>query len=265
VVVDVDEAFHIMDESHPQFAEYRPKLDALNLLMESADEIWCPTVPLQDSLIARFGQTILMPNSIDPRLWCTYRDSANSPSRDEHDPFELLYVGSVTHGSDLEMIMPVLDQLEKTTPIRLTVIGTSVRISQRSWIRQINPGVNSAYPRFAPWLRRQASLFDVGIAPLIENVFNRFKSDRQILEYQAMGLVPMASAVQPYLDSEVITDQMLCSDPEAWLNSLQSLAADPERLGHLKESVRGQSCYIWEERSAVEAGNRIANRLRQLS
>ena len=264
LIVDVDEAFHIMDESHPQFSEYQSKIDALILMMESADEIWCSTAPLQDSLNARFGQSIIIPDSLDPRLWRSYRDFINSPQREDNDCLELLYTGNVSHGSDLDMIMPVLDELEKAVPIRLTVVGVAGDISSRSWIRRLTPGVNPIYPRFAPWIRRQAPLFDVGIAPLVDNAFNQFKSDLKILEYRAMGLVPMASASQPYLDSKAIENQSLCSDPEAWLDRLRSFASDPEKLGHLKESVEGQKHYIWEERSAIETGNRMVNRLREL-
>lgn len=261
VVVDVDDSFHLMDESHPQFAEYRPKIDALSLMLESADEIWCSTVPLQDSLQTRFGPSILFPNSLDPRLWRSYRDFTDLPPREDDGCLELLYAGSVTHGSDLEMIMPVLDQLQKNVPIRLTVIGIAPDISSRTWIRRLTPGTNSVYPRFAPWMRRQAGLFDVGIAPLAENDFNRFKSDLKILEYRAMGLVPVASASQPYLDSEAIDNQVLCSDPEAWLDSLMALATDPEKLARLKESVKASNSYIWEDRSAVSTGEQIVRRL----
>jgi len=261
VVVDVDDAFHLMDESHPQFREYQPKLDALNLLMGSADEIWCSTDPLKDSLKTRYGQTILIPNSIDPRLWRTYRNFADDPQRDEHDHLELLYAGSVTHGSDLEMIMPILDQLEKTIPIRLTVIGIAPDISQRAWIRRLDPDSNSAYPRFAPWLRRQASLFDVGIAPLVDTSFNQFKSDLKILEYRAMGLVLLASACQPYVDSKATDSQSLCSDAEDWMERLQLLASDSIELEQRKRSVSEQVDYLWEERSAVATGNLIVDRL----
>ena len=261
VIVDVDEAFHIMDESHPQFSDYQSKIDSLILMMESADEIWCSTAPLQDSL---FGQSIIFPDSLDPRLWRSYRDNANLPQREDKSCLELLYTGNVSHGSDLDMIMPVLDELEKAVPIRLTVVGAAGDISSRPWIRRLTSGVNPIYPRFAPWMRRQAPLFDVGIAPLADNVFSQFKSDLKILEYRAMGVVPIASASQPYLDSKAIESQTLCSGPEAWFDSLRSLVSDPEKLGHLKASVKGQDHYIWEERSAIETGNRMVNRLLEL-
>jgi len=265
VVVDVDEAFHTMDESHPQFAEYRPKIDALNLMLESADEIWCSTVPLQDSLNTHFGQSILFPDSLDPRLWCSYRDFTNPPQREDNDCLELLYVGSVNHGNDLKMIMPVLDELEKALPIRLTVVGSARDISSRSWIRWLTPGVDSIYPRFAPWMRRQAPLFDVGIAPLADNALNRFKSDLRILEYRAMGLVPVASASQPYLASKAIEDQALCADATAWMDRLASLASDRGELEQMKKMVKDQNPYIWENRSAVDIGNQMASRLYELA
>ncbi|RKZ08226.1 hypothetical protein DRQ25_09560, partial [Candidatus Fermentibacteria bacterium] len=261
VVIDVDDAFHSMDESHPQFTEYQSKIDALNLVLESADEIWCSTTPLQDSLESRFGPSILVPNSLDPRLWRSYRDFRTLPEREDNDCLELLYAGSFTHGRDLEMVMPVLDQLEKAVPIRLTVIGIAPNFSPRPWIRRLAPGIDSIYPRFVPWLRSHASLFDVGIAPLTGNSFNQFKSDLKILEYRAMGLVPVASAIQPYLDSNAIENQTLCSDPEKWRDRLLSLASDRGALDQQKKLVDAESNYIWEKRSAFETGNRLAKRL----
>ena len=265
MVVDVDEAFHIMDEAHPQFAEYQPKIEALNLMLESADEIWCSTDPLQDSMKTRFGQSILVPDSLDPRLWRSYRDFVNPPQREDDDCLELLYAGSVSHGADLEMIIPVLDELEKAVPIRLTVVGTARDISSRPWIRRLTPGVDSIYPRFAPWMRRQAPLFDVGIAPVADSTFNRYKSDLKILEYRAMGLVTVASASQPCLDSEAIKNVALCSDSDAWKDNLLSLASDHDELKQLKERVDSEGHYIWENRSAIDTGNRIANRLYELA
>ena len=264
VVVDTDDSFHLMDESHPQFAEYQPKVDALSLILESADEIWCSTVPLQQSLKTRFGESVLFPNSLDPCLWRTYRDFPNPPQRDEDDCFEILYAGSVTHGSDLDMVMPVLDQLAGQMSIRLTVIGIAPDIPSRPWVRRLNPGINSIYPRFAPWLLRHAPLFDVGIAPLTDNPFNRFKSDLKILEYRAMGLVSVASTSQPYIDSTAIDDQYLCADASAWMERLLSLASDRGQLEQLKQWVTDSSPYIWEDRSAISTGNQMVDRLGKL-
>jgi len=264
VVVDVDDAFHLMDESHPRFIDYQPKLAALNLLMNSANEIWCSTVPLQDSLNSRYDQTMLFPNSLDSRLWRSYRDYPDSPKREDNERFELLYVGSAAHGSDLDMVMPVLDQLEKIFPIRLTIIGITPDIPPRHWIRRLNPEVNSIYPRFATWFHRQAHYYDVGIAPLTNDTFNQFKSDVKILEFLASGLVPVASACQPYIDSKAIENQALCSGPDEWLEYLLSLASNRRKLEQLKESVKDQTHYIWNERSAAATGNRIINRLSEL-
>jgi glycosyltransferase involved in cell wall biosynthesis len=260
LVVDVDDSFHLMDEEHPQFDEYKPKVAALNLMMEAADEIWCSTTPLQESLRPRFGDSILFPNSLDPRLWRTYRDLGSSLHRDD-DLLEILYAGSITHGNDLDMVMPALDRLSKSTPIRLTTIGITPNVSARPWIRKISPGNNSVYPRYARWLLRQASLFDVGIAPLTDNPFNDFKSDLKILEYCAMGLVPIASATKPYIDSEAIDSQTLCTNSQDWFDRIHELATDREKLRKMKNTVVSKSQFLWEERSAAQTGNRIVERL----
>jgi glycosyltransferase involved in cell wall biosynthesis len=261
LVVDIDDAFHLMDESHPEFEAYRPRLEALDLMLSAANEIWCSTSPLQNSLKERFEQTVLIPNSIDPRLWQTYRHTENEPTREGGRKLELLYAGSATHGNDLAMITPVLDELARELPIRLTVVGIDPNVPSRPWIRRLSPGVNSIYPRFAPWLRRHAALFDIGIAPLTDAPFNKYKSDLKILEYVAMGLVTVASASQPYLDSPAIDNDMLCSSSDDWKKQLRSYVTEPDELQRNKTLITDRREYLWQERSAGGIGSLIAARL----
>ena len=265
VVVDVDDAFHLMDEQHPEYARYQPKLEALKLVLTNADEIWCSTSPLQGALEKLFGRTALIFNTLDPRLWRTYRSLGNAMKRNDSGRVELLDAGSGTHGKDLEMIMPILDELAADFPFRLTVIGISPNIPERPWIQRMSPGKDAAYPRFVPWLRRRASLFDIGIAPLIKTPFNHFKSDLKVLEYLAMGLVPIASASQPYLDSPAIDKELLCADVGEWRSRLMWLAADAEELRKQKQAATDRIGYVWEQRNAGIVGNELAARLEKLA
>jgi glycosyltransferase involved in cell wall biosynthesis len=77
------------------------------------------------------------------------------------------------------------------------------------------------------WWRRVAT-FDIGLAPLVDNRFNRSKSFIKILEYAALGVPFIASPVGPYADHVVdgVTG-FLASTPDEWAERLDQLIRSP--------------------------------------
>jgi O-antigen biosynthesis protein len=252
LAVDIDDAFHLMDESHPQFDEYRGPITTLTRLLDAAAMVWCSTDALRDSLDPSHSKkATVVPNTIDPRLWRRYRKglhSARSGGR-----LELLYMGTSTHAPDLEMILPSLERLASEHPeaFRLTVIGLIQTGPDPSWIRRIPTPYRSEYPHFARWLRDQAGEFDVGIAPLVDSVFNRLKSDIKVLEYTALGLPSIASSVGPYRALETVD---LCESQDEWYKSLATLFTDGTNLDERRIQIEHVESAMWRDRRSAIAG-----------
>ena len=264
VVLDTDDAFHLMDESHPEFDTYQEMLKAYAVILDRVAEVWCSTPGIVKSLIEEGTNAIVVPNSIDPRLWRQYRQSGASDVRDAAAGLELLYAGTMTHGPDFGLLLPVLDDLAREVQFRLTVVGVAEQMVSRPWLRRVQPGSNALYPRYARWLRDLGPSFDVGVAPLVNNEFNRLKSDIKLMEYLALGVAPLLSSIDGYSDSDVALPMMLCDGEEQWLDRLRRLAEDEEALSQSREEAHRQRDLMWRHRKASITGTTLANRVTAL-
>jgi len=254
LAVDIDDAFHLMDESHPQYHEYQAKVTALTNLMDAAATIWCSTGPLRDSLDEQhLAKATVIPNTIDPRLWRRYRKDLHTARVSRR--LEILYMASAAHALDLNSILPSLERLASEYPgsFRLTVVGLDGTGADPAWLRRLPPE-RSDYPHFARWLRDLAGEFDVGLAPLIDTEFNRLKSDIKILEYTALGLPAIASPVGPYRNIETLE---VCDSPDDWYETLSTLITDRTRLDERRIEVEHAESTMWRLRRAAIAGQAI--------
>jgi glycosyltransferase involved in cell wall biosynthesis len=254
LAVDIDDAFHLMDESHPQYDEYRDRVDALERLMDASAMVWCSTEPLKESLgVNHLHKATVIPNTIDPRLWRRYRKGVHTARTS--GLLEILYMGSVAHAPDLNLVISPLEQLAHDFPgsFRLTVIGLDQTGRDPEWIRRLPPD-RPDYPNFARWLRDLAGEFDVGLAPLADSKFNRMKSDIKVLEYTALGLPVIASPVGPYRNLKSID---LCDSPDDWYELLASLTTDRARLDERRISVDRSESIMWRQRRSAIAGQAI--------
>lgn len=88
--------------------------------------------------------------------------------------------------------------------------------------------------------------FDIGIAPLADNEFNRGKSNIKFYEYAATGTVTLASDVEPYSTEVSYRAKNTVKD---WYNKLEKLIVDKEFRDKIQ---REQSDWVKKNRS-IEA------------
>jgi tetratricopeptide (TPR) repeat protein len=113
------------------------------------------------------------------------------------------WAGSAGHTEDLRQIEPVLSALCNRFPqVTFCFMGNERQFddvfsrlpaAQRSYTP---PGTLDAYYTFLEGL-------DVGLAPLLPNPYNECRSDVKFVEYASRGVVPVLSAVTPYLQHVV--------------------------------------------------------------
>ena len=264
IVLDTDDAFHLMDETHPEFGVYREKLDAYSLTLEHAAEVWCSSPALAKSLAGEVPNPIVVPNSIDPRLWRQYRKPSITPVREGSKGLQIVYAGTATHGGDFAELMPILDDVVKAVPFQLTVVGIAEDLPERRWLRRLRPGRDALYPRYARWLLEHGPLFDVGVAPLADTEFNRLKSDIKLLEYLAIGVIPLVSDLDPYSGSDTADPSMLRAGPEEWADALMRLGSDRAAFYEAAEVAHHRREVMWATRNAAKTGATMANRLADL-
>lgn len=219
-------------ENHAERDAYAPLVEAVRHSLQVADEVWCST-PALAGRVATEGRGCIctMPNAIDPELWQLQREPLNGTGRDP--TLRLLYMGTRTHDEDFAFLDAVMTRLHARSPgaVELSLVGVRTRdTANPPWLRVLSPPpyIGASYPAFVHWLIRQAG-FDMGVAPLMANAFNDCKSPIKVLDYAAIGLPTLASAVPAYLHS--LEDGRNCfhvsNDVDAWTSRIEELMAAP--------------------------------------
>ncbi|MDP9562638.1 glycosyltransferase [Agrobacterium tumefaciens] len=248
LIVDNDDAFCFMDEAHREYELYKPRIEALNFLLDHSKENWVSTDVLREAYSHLSTQPVVMQNAIDPRLWRDYR----RPNRGRNAVPQLVYAGTATHDADFNLIIEALDRVAQKQRFELTVIGAVRQPPKREWLRVLTPPRSSqSYPAFVRWFRQQGP-FDVGLAPLIDTKFNSAKSDLKLLDYGALDILPVASNGPSYSETLRATQGgiLVTNTTENWTDAISDVVGNIQNY----DQMRGVAFdYAYEKRNASKA------------
>lgn len=146
------------------------------------------------------------------------------------------WYGSESHAPDFTEAAPqIVRYLRRNPRVRYHQMGGTF-----GWERAIE----SDQFRVTGWIDGLAALmreidFQVGLAPLLDNAFNRSKSDLKAKELAALGIPIVASAVGPYLETvqEGVTGLLVRREHE-WNAHLHALLSDEERRVSMGKAAR---------------------------
>lgn len=234
VIFDLDDDLLSIPEGSPSREAYARYQDSLRELAARAALVTVSTEPLVQRMADFNERAVVVPNQLDEGLWM----HPLLPARTGDGVFELLYFGTDTHVADLALLREALEEL--TGRIRLNVIGGAPANAEDSWYRRIEvPSGFSSYPRFASWLSGMRSEFDAGVIPLVDDQFNRAKSDLKFLEMAALGLPVLASEVSPYADTirNGETGILVPNTSAAWRAALEAISVDGPRRAVLRRAA----------------------------
>jgi len=241
-----DDLFSVRPSQKVAYEQYGPgkeKRDIVATAISFCDALTVSTVYLQKRLHKLIKDMFdidmpiyVCPNFINVEEWdfVKYYPS-NSPT--------IGYYGSTTHADDLEMVKPAIYKILKKYPtVNFNVIGmaTSKEILETfadcpdiELLKRVHlAGGTKGWDGFPELVMRQN--WDIAIAPLIDDVFNRSKSHIKWMECSLKGIPVVASDVYPYkekvLGTPAIEDKktgFLCSDKD-WVKTLSKLIESPE-------------------------------------
>jgi hypothetical protein len=203
LIVDNDDAFCLMEPSHPEYNFYNDKNKILAYFMKMADATWFATPALAEAYSDHATNPEVMPEAIDPRIWRNYQKKR--PPIGSKKKLRMIYMGTGTNDGDFEVILPALEEVARIRPnsFELTIIGAVTRQPDRRWLQYVNPPQTATtYPRFARWLLQQP-FWDVGLAPLADTPFNNCRSDIKFLEYTALAVLSVVSDCTAYRASAI--------------------------------------------------------------
>ena len=95
LVVDNDDAFALIDETHPEHELYRSKNAVLEHLLTAADQAWFSTEALAEVYRPFCRAALVVPNALDPRVWRNYR--ARPTPFGTGRTLRMVYMGTATH------------------------------------------------------------------------------------------------------------------------------------------------------------------------
>jgi glycosyltransferase involved in cell wall biosynthesis len=150
------------------------------------------------------------------------------------------WAGSNTHSGDLAEVWSLLPELHKEYEnVAFEIVGekppegwdeNTPRLHNRRWIP------TSMFPaRWGTWG------WDIVLAPLQDNQFNRSKSNIKMLEAAAVNAPCLVSEVRPYQDfcehdSEL--KFLLCANRHQWKKKLRELVNETEKRKYLATKMR---------------------------
>jgi len=151
-------------------------------------------------------------------------------------PVKLIYATSRLDDSLARIFLPALRRLMDEEGLRVEAHFWGPRPpAELPAVR--HHGVVHDYDRF---LRRfSAAGFEIGLAPLADDVFHRSKTNTKFREYGACGIAGVYSDVEVYSDCvrNGETGLLVANDAESWYRALRQLVVD----AHLRKKIQQQA------------------------
>lgn len=228
IIYDIDDLLLELPQSHPdRLSGYYTSalLPILRAIVES-DLVTTPSKRLREILLPFNSNIAVLANYIDDSIW----NFRNPSLKDSHQPLIIGYMGSDSHEPDLESIYPILRIIQDEFPgkVLFHFYGTKPHdLMENNQQVLWTPIQTYNYKLFSEDFQKQK--FDIFIAPLNDNQFNRCKSSIKFLEYSSLGAPGVFSDIDPY--NEIITDEkdgLLASTEDDWYEKIKRLINDDE-------------------------------------
>ncbi len=269
VLYDMDDDFWQVAKDNPSAIVSNALKDQYEGMIREADAVITPSEVLAKKFKKYFKKPVFIcPNGIDPAL---YQERPH-----EHEQLIIGYMGAASHWKDLQLIGEVIDKLSEKYDFFFTIYGITgdpleAAIYNYNKLLQLNlqPEKNDYFRSaldFYSQLKRVKLLhvpfmppelhpgvlsrcdFDIGIAPLEENEFNRGKSSIKFYEYASTGTVVLTSDVEPYKSECNYRAKNTFKD---WYNKLEKLIVDKE---FREKTLKSQQEYVKKHRSLEAIG-----------
>ena len=136
------------------------------------------------------------------------------------------FSGSISHNENFELIKPAIKQLlTKYSNVQLHIVGI-LDIPQ-----DMKPFENQIVTHdYVDWDKLPAliSEVDINLAPLVDSIFNRAKSEIKWIEAALVKVPTVASKIGAFSDAVVDGETGLLATDDQWFDKLEALVLSPE-------------------------------------
>ena len=189
-VYDIDDDLWSIHPDSGAYAFYSQPglLSTTEEAIRACELVTTTTRPLAGRLKRLNRNTIVLPNMLPDEYW-----RLNEPREQEESRVVIGWAGSDTHLPDLKLLRGVIEQLLAESPVvEFAWAGMSeMPFEDHRRMRMLPLVPIEEYPSLL-------DNFHIGLAPVVDSVFNRSKSDLKFLEYAARGIPVVASRTPAY-------------------------------------------------------------------
>jgi hypothetical protein len=237
VVYDLDDNIWDIPPSNPVHRMFVANRAGFNTCIQLADMVTVSTLPLAKAvkrnvkplINTRTGKAIpirVCENRIEERMFV-------APREQTFDECVVGWAGSDSHAADLALVENALEFAMKDPNVIVEFRGGSPARKSRL--------VGMPQYRHGPWMpvveyasRMPLWKWNIALAPIQDNEFNRSKSNIKPVESGYCGVPCLMSAVEPYMDlcyrdPSGDLKWLLCLTPGQWNSKLQDLIYDPAK------------------------------------
>jgi len=222
ICVEIDDNMLSTADYNPAAPFYDPGTPFRRLAVEqfkAADAMIVSTNYLKEVYSDLNENISVVHNSLDFKVWDRVQ------KRGRKGQIRIGWMGGASHNEDLRIIQPVVKNiLAKYSNVRFVFVhGIPDFLKGIRGVECVKKFTRiDKYPHFLGSLG-----FDIGLAPLVDNAFNRGKSNLRWLEYAGMRVPCVASNVGHFAETLVNgKDALLADTPDGFQAALESLITD---------------------------------------
>ena len=145
------------------------------------------------------------------------------------------FSGSISHNENFELIKPAIKQLlKKYSNVQLHIVGIlDIPKDMKPFENQI------VTHNYVDWDKLPAliSEVDINLAPLVDSIFNRAKSEIKWIEAALVKVPTVASKIGAFSDMVIDGETGLLATDDQWFDKLEALVLAPESRQKLAESA----------------------------
>ena len=230
VMMEIDDYVLNVPEYNTAFNSYKIDSERIknNLIqMKEATGVIVSTPYLKKQYLEYNKNIHVVPNGIDFKDWRYERPRS-------HKKIRIGWMGSSAHTEDLESIRKPLEKILELPNVEFICIGGVPNfLKNHSKIKYYTKWATiDTYPQ---WI---ASLdFDIGLFPLIDNHFNRAKSNLRWLEYSALKIPTVASNVEPCKTIKHNETGFICKNKQDWYDNIKYLIDNKKERKRIGENA----------------------------
>lgn len=240
LILDTDDNIEAVRPYNPGYGSYHPGAPATEfgkLAPRLANAITVTTDDLYRWHAKDNENRYILPNSIDVE-WRSKFKKAKHPKGEIH----FGWIGSSAHYENLLMIkdavLKILEKYPNTYFHFMDMYGTSIWNPE-----EISPEINNRIIKH-PWatLRDWPAFIaglglDIGLAPAVDNLFNRAKSNLRYLEYSFYKTAVVASPTECYSCIKDGVTGLHAMESEDWFEAIERLILDPKLRKSIGEAA----------------------------